>query len=251
MLKNELKTQGDFLFRYRGQLPLIILVVGVVVFIHQKLMASANGTPFPESYYMVVCLFVSLFGQLIRIVTVGYTPANTSGRNIAKQIADQLNTRGIYSVVRHPLYVGNFFMWLGVTMLTGNFWFIIAFVFFYWVYYERIMYAEEIFLLGQFGEIYEQWAAETPAFVPAFRRFKKSPLTFSWKKVVKKEKNGIAAIFVLFFLFNFLSHALETGRFQWILRYDFWFYAAIISLVIYFILKVIKRKTSLFEEEGR
>jgi protein-S-isoprenylcysteine O-methyltransferase Ste14 len=251
MLKKELKTQGDFLFRYRGQLPLIILVVGVVVFIGQKLQFAASGASFPPTYYMVVCLSISLLGQLIRIYTVGYTPANTSGRNIAKQIADQLNTSGIYSMVRHPLYVGNFFMWLGVTMLTSHFWFIAAFIFMYWVYYERIMYAEETFLYSQFGEAYEKWAAVTPAFIPSLKHFEKSPLTFSWKKVVKKEKNGFAAIFVLFFLFDFIAHALDTGRFQWTICFNFWFYAAVISLAIYFILKIMKRKTSLFEEAGR
>ena len=33
---------------------------------------------------------------------------NTSGRNTHDQVADSLNTSGIYSIVRHPLYVGNF-----------------------------------------------------------------------------------------------------------------------------------------------
>ena len=32
-LQEELKTQGDFLFKYRGHLPLIIVVVGILVFI--------------------------------------------------------------------------------------------------------------------------------------------------------------------------------------------------------------------------
>ena len=36
----------------------------------------------------------------------------TSGKNTAKQIAESLNTSGIYSVLRNPLYLANFLNWL-------------------------------------------------------------------------------------------------------------------------------------------
>ena len=73
-------------------------------------------------------------------------------------------------MVRHPLYLGNFFMWLGVAMLTENTWFSIAFVLFYAFYYERIMYAEESFLRAKFGKTYLDWAAQVPAFIPSFTK---------------------------------------------------------------------------------
>ena len=115
-LQEELKTQGDFLFRNRSYLPLIVLVIGLGVYISTKYyeIDSATETGFTESYELI-CLGVCLLGLLIRIITVGHSPKNTSGRNTKEgQIADVLNTTGMYSVVRHPLYVGNFFMWLGV-----------------------------------------------------------------------------------------------------------------------------------------
>ena len=152
-------------------------------------------------FFEYFCLFIALFGLVIRSYTVGHTPANTSGRNTEGQLADTLNQTGIYSTVRHPLYLGNFFMWLGVAMLTENLWFIIAFIFIYWVYYERIMYAEEQFLRSKFGLTYTTWAGSTPAFLPRFSQFVKPSLPFSWKKVLKKEKNGLVAVFMLFFFF--------------------------------------------------
>jgi len=85
-------------------------------------------------------LGVSLFGQAIRVYTVGFTPKNTSGRNtINGQLADELNVTGIYSVIRHPLYLGNFFMWLGPVLFIRSGWCIIVFGLVYWLYYERIM----------------------------------------------------------------------------------------------------------------
>lgn len=198
---------------------------------------------------MYICLAVSITGQLIRIITVGYTPANTSGRNREEQVADVINVTGIYSVVRHPLYLGNFLMWLGLAMLTRDFWFIVSFILLFWVYYERIMYAEEVFLLDKFGRSYERWAENTPAFIPAFRKYKKSDLHFSWKKILKNEKNGIAGIFVIFFVFDFTGHAINAGK--PIIVTNFWFYAAVVSLIFYFIFKYLKRKTTILDEEGR
>jgi len=172
---------------------------------------------------------------------VGHTPKNTSGRNTGKQIADTLNTSGIYSTVRHPLYVGNFFMWLGPALLTENVWFNVAFILFYWVYYERIMFAEEQFLRRKFGETYTKWAENTPAFIPSFKNFRKPNLPFSWKKVFKKEKNGFAAIFIIFCAFDVFAELLKgTNNFNIYLMV-----AAIASIVLYLILKALKKSSLL------
>jgi len=249
MLQKELKKQGNFLFQYRGLLPLIILFVGLGVFVFTRLEYGNQPSFFWTDSYMYICFAVAMFGQLIRVLTVGYTPDNTSGRNTHAQVADEVNRTGIYSTVRHPLYVGNFFMWLGVAGLTGNMWFLMAFVFIYWVYYERIMFAEEKFLARKFGKLYKQWAKRTPAFVPSFKNFEMPRYPFSWKKVLKREKNGINAIFLMFFVFDFIGNSLKAGKI--VLEQNFWFYAMIISFTIYFILKFIKRMTSLLDEEGR
>ncbi|WP_313100976.1 methyltransferase [Epilithonimonas sp.] len=139
-LKEELEKQGNWLFRYRSFLPLIVLVVGLAVLVQTSLKKESFDC---SIYYELFCLFVSIIGLGIRIYTVGFTPKNTSGRNTKEgQVADKLNTTGIYSIVRNPLYLGNFFMWLGLAMFTENVWFIICFILFYWIYYERIIFAE-------------------------------------------------------------------------------------------------------------
>ena len=248
-LREEFKKQGDFLFRNRSYLPLLFLAVGLLVFITTKDFSKEDLKACVFEPYKFLCLGVCLFGLTIRVTTVGHTPGSTSGRNTTEgQIADELNTTGIYSLVRHPLYLGNFFMWLGVAMLTENFWFIIAFIFFYYVYYERIMFAEENFLRNEFGERYLQWASKVPAFIPKFRKYTKAKYGFCLKKVLKQEKNGLAAVFLLFWLFSVISDIKVSKHF--IITYDFWFYAAIISSVIYLILKILKKKR-LLEQKGR
>lgn len=248
-LQEEFESQGNFLFKYRGILPIVILFVGLGILFFAVTDNPDNFDYEEFSGYTLLSLAVAFLGQIIRAYTVGHTPMHTSGRNTKEQVADVLNSTGIYSTVRHPLYVGNFFMWLGVGMLTENLWFLVAFTFFYWVYYERIMFAEEQFLRRKFGKPYLTWAEKTPAFVPSLKNFKKPAVAFSWAKVIKKEKNGVLAIFVCFFAFQFFIQSLVEEEVT--LYKDFWFYAAIVSFGLYYIVKLLRKFTSVLEEKDR
>lgn len=248
-LQEELEQQGNWLFRYRSFLPLIILLIGTALYVRTELYPETfflEETPY-EGYYESACLIIGLFGLFIRIFTVGFTPSNTSGRNTKEQVADSLNTSGIYSVVRHPLYVGNFFMWLGCAMMTGNFWFVVAFILAYWLYYERIMFAEEQFLRRKFSKTYLEWTSQTPAFIPSFKKYTKPQYTFSWKKVLKKEKNGLAALFLIFTFFNITGELIEQKtKFNYLL-----IGLCIATGFLYIILKFLKKYTTVLNESDR
>jgi len=229
---------------------MIVLLIGLLLYLRTEVQPGTfwlEETPY-EVYYEYLCLAISLLGLVIRIITVGYTPGNTSGRNVKNQLADSLNTTGMYSIVRHPLYLGNFFMWLGPAMLTGNFWFIISFCLFFRIYYERIMLAEELFLRDKFGSAYLDWAAKRPPFMPRWKaKFVRPALPFSWKKVLKKEKNGLAAIFIIFFVFDALGELIENKfEINW-----FIFISCIVTCIGYLILKYLKKYTHVLDEEGR
>jgi protein-S-isoprenylcysteine O-methyltransferase Ste14 len=248
-LQEELESQGNYLFRYRGTLPILILAAGVGVFIESELNSRDLVTAYYKEVYKICCLLVSLSGLVVRIYTVGFSPENTSGRNTKHQLADSLNTTGIYSAIRHPLYLGNFLMWLGVGLLTQNVWFILVFILLYWVYYERIMFAEEQFLRKKFGDEYLVWSSKTPAIVPDFKDFVSPDYSFSWKKVLKKEKDGFFLVFFVMFLFDLLGSYLKDFSFH--LEVNFWSLGLIISFFIYLLLKILKSYTSVLDETGR
>ena len=54
------------------------------------------------------------------------------------------------------------------------------------MYYERIMYTEEFFLRNKFGEGYLNWANQTPAILPQFKKYVSPNLTFSFRNILKR-----------------------------------------------------------------
>jgi protein-S-isoprenylcysteine O-methyltransferase Ste14 len=245
-LKRELSKQGNFLFRHRGILPLPMLLAGIVVF-----WLDMKGGKIPlDAYfnYQLICLSISAFGQIIRIITIGFVPRGTSGRNTDNQIADTLNTKGIYSIVRHPLYIGNFFMFFGISMLTMNFWFIAFFTVLYFLYYERIMYAEEEFLTIKFGDEFNSWAINTPLIIPSFKNWTSSDLDFSVRNVLKREYNGLFNMLLVFTVFDSVKNVIIKHRF---FPDNFWVYAFVGGFFIFAVLRFLKHKTKVLDVEGR
>jgi protein-S-isoprenylcysteine O-methyltransferase Ste14 len=102
--------------------------------------------------WQMFCLAISFMGLAIRILTVGRAPLGTSGRNTREQVANTLNTTGIYSLVRHPLYLGNYLILIGMALWPHIWWLAVLTSCFFALYYERIMLAEEAFLREKFGE---------------------------------------------------------------------------------------------------
>ncbi|UGU15462.1 isoprenylcysteine carboxylmethyltransferase family protein [Sinomicrobium kalidii] len=249
-LREELLRQGNFLFEKRSYLPLSFLIIGICVKIYQITVRDDVGILLNSEILKSSSLAIGLFGFLIRIFTVGYTPKNTSGRNTGQgQVADKLNTTGLYSLTRNPLYLGNYFMWMAIAMATGSPVFVIVFTFIFWIYYERIIFAEEEFLRMKFGKEYIIWSQQTPVFLPKNFKYISPEISFSWKKVLKKEKNGLFALFLILFLFDTIENSLKNGSLMFEMGLST--IGTIFAGSLYLLLKYLKKRTSVLNEKGR
>lgn len=204
-LREELERDGRWLFRRRSWLPLVLVVALFAVL--------ATGAPAmtPAPVWEIGCVVVTFLGLLVRVLTLGFVAPGTSGRSTDTPYADQLNATGMYSVVRHPLYLGNYLMWLGVAAWIRSWPFILIITLGYWIYYERIMFAEEAYLRRTFGEAWEAWAEGRPAFIPDLRRWASPEGRFSWKIVLKREPSGILAAVTLFAALAVTRDSLGAG----------------------------------------
>lgn len=242
-LINELEKQGNFLFKYRGQFPIVLFILAIP-FIY----VTEDIPPLLAENYTFLAIGLSIIGFVIRAYTIGTTPRGTSGRNTKEQVAEQLNSTGIYSILRHPLYLGNYFMWIGIVCFTFNWYFVIIVSLLYWLYYERIMFAEERFLEQKFGQQYLDWAKRLPAFIPKLIKFKKSDIPFSFVSVLRREYSGVLATVIGFVFVDFLRNYFAGNG---ILFSGILIEILIVSALVSLILRTLKRHTKLLNEEGR
>lgn len=210
-LVEELESSGNWLFRWRSYLP---VVLSVVIFSGLGYFDYPLGSHLLDEFWEVVCLAVSMLGTAVRALTIGYSASHTSGRNTDKQQADCLNTTGMYSIVRNPLYLGNFIMVLGIVIFLRIWWLPVLYVLIFTLYYERIIFAEEMFLRRKFGAAYLKWASHTPAFIPKFSQWEPSEEPFSWKKVLRREYHGAMGLVISFFILEMASDLWVQSRIE-------------------------------------
>lgn len=112
----------------------------------------------PSPPLLLTGALLSLLGLLLRASAAG---------SIHKD--RELATGGPYHRLRHPLYVGSFFVGFGLALAGGRWWFLpLFFVLFLWLY-SRTIRAEEERLTRHFGEAYEIYRRRVPAFLPRLR----------------------------------------------------------------------------------
>jgi protein-S-isoprenylcysteine O-methyltransferase Ste14 len=243
-LVHELENSGNWLFKRRSWLPVILVMAGIVM----MYLGNRQAILF-DLRDELIFLGVSLFGEVIRIFTVGFTPKNTSGRNTVNgQLADELNVTGIYSILRHPLYLGNLFMWLGPVLFLRSVWFTIVFGLIYWIYYERIMFAEEQFLRRKFGEIYDKWSESVGSFIPYSLKYIPSKLPFSVRNVLKREYNSFVNIFLIFTTLDLFRNYFLSER---IYLTPMWIYMSVSAGIIWLVVRTIEKRTKWLDVEGR
>lgn len=248
-LLHSMESSGNKLFRYRGQIPVILFLLAVPVIWFTD---YSQISPKWLEVFRWSAVGLSVIGFIIRAIAIGSTPKGTSGRNTEKQVAETLNTTGIYSTCRHPLYLGNYFMWIGIVAYSFNVYFIIVVSLAYWIYYERIMFAEERFLERKFGDKYVDWSMLVPAFWPSFKRYKKSIVPFSIKPVLRREYSGILATVIGFIFVDVVRDNIMLYRMEQDFAVKEIYLWVLGGAVVYaLIFRSIKHYTKLLDEEGR
>lgn len=211
---HDLQRQGAWLFKHRSYLPFLTLALFFVV-LHGY--TYPLGSHRADVLLEITCFVIALTGLAIRVHAVGHAPKGTSGRTTRTPQASTLNTTGMYSVVRHPLYLGNLLIWGAITLFLHSALFSLACVALFVVYYERIILSEEAFLTKEFGREYEEWAGKTPMLLPDFRKWVRPNLPFSWKVALKREYTGFFVITTALTALEILGDVFYKGSwtFEW------------------------------------
>ncbi len=235
-LVHEFENSGNWLLKRRSWLPGFLIVAGIIA----MYLGNRQAILF-DMRNELIFLGVSLIGELIRIITVGFAARKASGRStVPGQAADELNVTGIYSLVRHPLYLGNFIILIGPVLFIHSFCFAIISVLVYWLYYERIMFADEQYLRRKFGNIYDKWSETVRPFLPNSLKFIRPKLPFSVRNVLAWEYNSFIKIFMIFVLLDIFRNYFLSTRLS---ITPMWIYLGAGAMVVWSVLWVINKNT--------
>ena len=244
-LMEEFEASGRWLFRRRSYIPLVILVL---VFASFGYFSYPFGSVLLDQIWEWFCLFVGFSGLIVRGLVAGYVPRQTSGRNTKQQVAETLNTTGMYSVVRNPLYLGNFLIGLAIALFLRVWWIPLIYLLSFMLYYERIIFAEEMFLRQKFGdELIWRGLPTHLHFFPSCLNGKDPPFPFSLPTLVLREyQSAYGLIMGLFALEQLTELYLGHG---WHMD-AMWIWIVGLATCGYLITRFL-HKTGLLRVEGR
>jgi len=153
---------GEHRFGDAGQL--IFLIIFTVVWVLDSFILDYST--FAAKY---VSLFIRIPAAVIFLIGAGYL--TIEGMRIVfgeKRKAPVMINEGVFSQVRHPIYLGSILFYLGLVIATLSvFAAIIAVVII--AFYHYIAKYEEKLLLLKFGDIYAEYMRSVPMWVPRLR----------------------------------------------------------------------------------
>jgi protein-S-isoprenylcysteine O-methyltransferase Ste14 len=236
---------GPLFFRWRGYLIVLLFPIILLSFIRFN---YPFGSHIFDFLWEIGCFLISLLGLSVRVLTVGTVPHGTSGRSSRKRGADVLNTTGMYSIVRNPLYLGNYFIALGASLFPRTWFLPIIVSLAFMLLYERVIFSEEEYLESKFGDEFRAWAAKIPIIIPRFKNYQPPKLSFSWKAALRREFYGLFGIVGIYFVLDIIGDLIVYMK----IGFDpLWTPLFIISLVLFLIMEILKKKTRLLKVNGR
>src|SRR6478672_1949984 len=143
---------GAVLFRHRGWLPVPFLLVPLLA------PGASSATNWVLGFVLIA------LGEAIRLA--GVAAAGTVTRRRSRTV-QRLVTYGIFAWMRNPLYVGNFLIWIGFTVISGVLWFLPVAALLFAVEYTLIVRYEEGVLESIFGDEYLAYKTRTPRWFPS------------------------------------------------------------------------------------
>lgn len=219
---------GKFLFKFRSFTPLPLILLTFVFF------KPVSNSPL----WTAIGIAVACAGEGIRFISVGYAGSGTSGReNFLK--AESLNSTGLYSLVRNPLYWGNIFIFAGLLTVYAQPLALAVFIAFLFIQYHFIVLAEEEFLLQQHGRAYDDYCGRVNRWVPRFNGYARPVQSFAGRKVFFKENDSCFNLLLAALLVLAWKDKVFSGR----LRHPVVLAGAVALLVVFYIwVKILKKK---------
>ena len=119
---------------------------------------------FLYSIFVPLKLGTAWFYVSLPILIIAAVMTILTSFNFASTPQGQPVTKGIYSISRHPIYVGAFFLFLGTSIATAS-WVLLILALAWIIIWRVVVPAEETYLLERYGDAYREYMKRTPRWI--------------------------------------------------------------------------------------
>jgi protein-S-isoprenylcysteine O-methyltransferase Ste14 len=177
--RQRLVETGEICFKRRGlMLPIAVLLLAV------------PSPPLADdpALFGGLGLLVALCGQAIRSLTVGLAYVIRGGKD-HRVHAESLVTRGLYAHTRNPMYLGNFFLLVGLALASNRVVFALGAIPLGIAWHWAIVMAEENFLRSKFPLSFDDYCRRVSRWWPRARGLLTTirSMRFEWRRVLAQE----------------------------------------------------------------
>jgi protein-S-isoprenylcysteine O-methyltransferase len=160
-------STDSFLLNHSKQYWMAAVASWVEYFVEQALCPSIK-----TSVIAVTGIVICLGGEILRKMAMFHAGRSFSHIVQSTKKADhKLVTDGVFSLMRHPSYVGWFFWSVGTQVVLCNPLCFLAYTYVSWAFFQERIFVEEYTLLTFFGDDYAQYQKTVPVGIPLIKGY--------------------------------------------------------------------------------
>lgn len=184
ILHSVLLKSGKVFFRFRNALFPVFIILALI-FTKPALFLGRKNI---DATLVMLGFIIALGAAAFRLFVIGLAYIARGGKD-GRVYAEGLVTQGIYAHVRNPMYVANFLVVVGITLIYGSFWLYVVVIPLFAYIYLSITTTEEDYLREHYGAEFAAYCAKVNRFFPDFSGLRETikQFPYDWKKAIRKE----------------------------------------------------------------
>jgi protein-S-isoprenylcysteine O-methyltransferase Ste14 len=158
--KRKINKGGD-----KGSIWLLTISISIGYWLSFSIASTKMGRIYHWNTFFVIGSVLALIGLIIRLVSI-LTLEKQFTYTVAKVENHELIEKGLYKNIRHPGYLGQLIIFLGISTCLSNWLSILLMIVpVVFGYLNRIK-VEEMFMIEQMGQIYIDYQKRTKKLIP-------------------------------------------------------------------------------------
>jgi protein-S-isoprenylcysteine O-methyltransferase Ste14 len=159
--KREISTSGD-----KGSLWWLIISISVGYWLSFIVASTKIGRIYHWNIFFAIGTFLAIIGLIIRVTSI-LSLKRQFTYTVTKIENHELIETGLYKIIRHPGYLGQLIIFLGIAISLSNWISILLMIIPLFLGYLNRIKVEEKFMVKQIGQKYIEYKTRTKRLIPA------------------------------------------------------------------------------------